>query len=296
MLGCFLHILNHICNYTIKLTDIAIFYKIKNILYFFLIAYRNSSYCHTIFEFFKYPFVIDVLGMRHKKSIFEIILFSAVLGMVFGGYSPIETQADEGDDDDGDDDDRKEKVKQKIRDWINKIRAAKRDGGQGNGTPVPESEVCFGKTVAEWRNVAGVTVIIGTDKNDRIKGTGKAEVIVSGAGRDRVSAAGGDDIVCLGDGDDVGNGGEGNDFIDGQDGDDNINAGGDDDMARGGAGEDTTKGGNGNDIIDAVDGEEDNINGGKPKGGSDTCHVDSLLDNWKSCELVIFDYGAIFNP
>lgn len=143
--------------------------------------------------------------------------------------------------------------------------------------------------------------IHGTDGDDFLIGTPKADVIDAGAGNDivygresndtiyggegndRLAGGDGDDIIFGGPGNDVIFGGAGNDtlfgeagndILYGEDGKDLILGGDGDDFASGGRGNDTILGGAGNDTLqgdegnDTIDGEEgdDHIDGG---GGDD---------------------------
>jgi len=135
-------------------------------------------------------------------------------------------------------------------------------------TPLdPDTTICFGKSLTEWMETH--KVIIGTVKNDRLKGTSADEVIAGGPGRDVITASGGDDIVCGGSGKDIILGGKGDDKLDGE------------------SGRDIIKGQKGDDFIEAQDLEKDKINGGK---GDDTCKVDEVERKVKNCETVITPY------
>ncbi|MGH2733829.1 MAG: calcium-binding protein [Actinomycetota bacterium] len=65
--------------------------------------------------------------------------------------------------------------------------------------------LCFGSPVT----------ISGSDRGEKINGTGGPDVIDSGGGGDVVNGLGGDDKLCGGDGGDILNGGDGNDSCNG---------------------------------------------------------------------------------
>ena len=113
-------------------------------------------------------------------------------------------------------------------------------------------------TVLE-RNVVNFVDVIGTNRNDRIRGNTQKNIIDGGSGSDTLDGAGGHDTVRGGKGHDLIRGGNGNDRLFGQGGSDRINGGnGNDflssgngnDIAFGSAGNDTIIGGNGNDTVD----------------------------------------------
>jgi len=92
----------------------------------------------------------------------------------------------------------------------------------------------------------GVTAtIVGTDQRDRIIGTNRRDVIVTGKGLDRVNGRDGNDLVCAGRGPDYLRGGPGNDRLYGQG--DGVLYGEDQygDELTGGPGSDTLNGGPG---------------------------------------------------
>jgi Ca2+-binding RTX toxin-like protein len=91
---------------------------------------------------------------------------------------------------------------------------------------------CFGRRAT----------IVGTPATNRIKGTKRADVIVSRGGSDVINGRGGKDLICAGDGDDV---------ISGGDGADRIAGGSENDTLAGGVGNDFLSGGPG--LADSVD-------------------------------------------
>ena len=83
--------------------------------------------------------------------------------------------------------------------------------------------------------------IVGTQGNDRIRGTRRADVIVAKAGNDRINGRGGNDVICAANGDDFATGGKGADRLDA------------------GPGSDVVSGGPGNDFIDGGPGLADTV-------------------------------------
>lgn len=118
--------------------------------------------------------------------------------------------------------------------------------------------------------------IVGTDGNDVIHGTDKADVIWGGPGNDTIYGGLGNDIICGGPGNDLIHGGRGNDWIEGGPGtdrvfgdlgDDHVSGGpGNRDEVSGGLGIDTVNGGPGNEDIVRGDYGYDRMDGGPGKG------------------------------
>lgn len=67
--------------------------------------------------------------------------------------------------------------------------------------------------------------IIGTEDNDKIRGTSSNDVIVGLGGNDKIQGKGGNDIICGGEGDDKLYGNQGNDILIGGSGNDKIHGG-----------------------------------------------------------------------
>lgn len=126
--------------------------------------------------------------------------------------------------------------------------------------------------VAAPRCLGKAATIVGTSRNDRLRGTRGNDVIVarggndlirSGGGKDRICGSGGDDALLGGAGRDLVDGGGGSDFLSGGPGRDRILGGpGDADVLRGNQGNDTLLGGAGLDFLlgeagnDRMDGGE----------------------------------------
>jgi len=85
---------------------------------------------------------------------------------------------------------------------------------------------CFGKAVT----------IVGTSRDDRLKGTKGRDVIHGRGGDDLVRGLAGNDLLC---------GGRGSDLLSGRDGRDRLDGGGGDDGLQPGAGKDVVRGGGG---------------------------------------------------
>jgi Ca2+-binding RTX toxin-like protein len=87
------------------------------------------------------------------------------------------------------------------------------------------AETCAGRTAT----------IVGTEGNDRLRGTNGADVIVGLGGNDKIDGKKGDDFICGGAGDDELRGHLGNDHLDGGLGTNSLNGGGGQDACRSGA-------------------------------------------------------------
>jgi Ca2+-binding RTX toxin-like protein len=111
-----------------------------------------------------------------------------------------------------------------------------------------------------------VTIRVGTQKSETIKGESGVDVIFGPAGQGVLEGGGGSDLVCGGNGDDKVNGGDGNDFLDGGRGNDILNGEAGNDKLRGGEGNDRLEGGNDADTLSGGLGA-DLFSGG---AGSDT--------------------------
>lgn len=94
------------------------------------------------------------------------------------------------------------------------------------GTPEARAPRCAGRPAT----------IVGTKAADRLRGTRRADVIVTLGGNDRVKAAAGNDLVCAGAGKDVVKGGKGHDLLFGGPGPDRLFGGPARDRCNGGAG------------------------------------------------------------
>jgi len=118
--------------------------------------------------------------------------------------------------------------------------------------------------------------IVGTPRNDKLKGASGRDVIFGMGGNDTIDSGGGNDVVCGGAGNDTILTGAGLDVGDGGAGQDKLDGGTDDDRLVGGAANDTLAGGPGNDVLDGGVGT-DTLDGGP---GTDTC----LGERRRTCE------------
>ena len=84
--------------------------------------------------------------------------------------------------------------------------------------------------------------VVGTGRDDKLRGTKDDDVIDAQAGDDRVTGLRGDDLVCAGPGDDRVTGGGGDDELRGKGGDDRLRGGAGDDLHLGGSGDDDCRG------------------------------------------------------
>lgn len=133
----------------------------------------------------------------------------------------------------------------------------------------------FAITFCSWAGPAGAArcTISGTEGNDRLVGTKRADVICAKGGNDSIRAKGGNDIV---------KGGKGNDRVKGAAGDDKLKGGAGRDELRGVSGEDVLLGGAGDDLIDGGP-SADVIDGG---AGLNTCVIDELDEVLGGCDLI----------
>ncbi|HEX2529041.1 MAG TPA: calcium-binding protein [Geminicoccus sp.] len=120
----------------------------------------------------------------------------------------------------------------------------------------------------------GNDVLIGTDRDDVIKGGAGNDMIDGRDGNDDLDGEDGDDIVLGGKGNDLVKGGAGNDLVDGQDGDDIVDGGTGEDTVIGGSGNDLVNGGGGDDVVDGGSGTDT----GSGDGGNDRIFIDSVRD------------------
>jgi hypothetical protein len=133
------------------------------------------------------------------------------------------------------------------------------DAGSGTGTPAPPGRCA--------------TVLVGSLKRDRLRGTGDSERLVGRRGKDRVLGLEGDDCLF---------GNKGVDALYGGPGDDLLNGGNERDRLNGGNGTDLIIGGAGPDLVKARDGVRDAIRCGKDR---DVVKADRL-DKARGCERV----------
>ena len=95
-----------------------------------------------------------------------------------------------------------------------------------------------------------ISIITGTDGNDKLVGTAAANSISGGLGNDIISGGLGNDVIKGGVGDDILlSGNEGDDSIEGNDGADTLNGNTGNDTLNGGAGIDKLNGGAGKDVL-----------------------------------------------
>jgi 3-phytase/alkaline phosphatase D len=116
--------------------------------------------------------------------------------------------------------------------------------------------------------------IIGTARNDDLRGTNNADVILGAAGNDDLQGRDGDDYLDGGKGNDDVRGGAGNDRIFGRDGNDRLDGQDGDDLIDGGQGNDKLNGGAGSDTLTGGLGD-DELSG----GGSDDLFVFNVGDS-----------------
>lgn len=96
--------------------------------------------------------------------------------------------------------------------------------------PVAPSGSCGGRKAT----------IVGTNGNDSLRGTSRADVIDARGGNDTIAGRGGNDVICGGNGNDTLKGNGGNDKLYGGAGRDALNGGSGRDSCSGGTGRDTT--------------------------------------------------------
>ena len=162
------------------------------------------------------------------------------------------------------------------------------------GIGILDEETFCGKTIEQWED-SGANVIIGTEKNDRLRGTNGTDVILGLGGNDRILGKDGDDCLIGGDGNDRIIGGNGNDIIFGNDGKDRLHGGKGNDIISAGDGKDRITGNLGDDILTGGSGKDkisgnrgdDNLYGNSGdddlKGGSGDDFLDGG-ENFDKCE------------
>jgi len=113
------------------------------------------------------------------------------------------------------------------------------------GSPANESEPTW-----QYRHFCGsrkasrrAATIVGTEGKDKLKGTGKADVIVALSGDDVIKSLGGDDYLCGGSGDDTLKAGAGDDVVLAAGGNDKIDPGPGRNRVKPGKGKDKVEGG-----------------------------------------------------
>ena len=115
-------------------------------------------------------------------------------------------------------------------------------------TSNPAAVIALNPTIVSQFEVTPTSdAIIGTARNDDLRGTNNADVIVGAAGNDDLQGRGGDDYLDGGKGNDVVRGGAGEDRIFGRDGNDRLEGQDGDDLIDGGLGNDKLNGGAGAD-------------------------------------------------
>lgn len=120
-------------------------------------------------------------------------------------------------------------------------------------------------------DLSNANLIMGTQKNDRLRGTSGNDVIFGLEGNDLIEGRGGRDCLIAGTGNDNVKGETGDDILLGQAGNDSLRGGTGDDAIVGEAGNDTMRGENGVDQLVGGAGN-DNAHGGT---GTDTCEAES---------------------
>jgi Ca2+-binding RTX toxin-like protein len=120
---------------------------------------------------------------------------------------------------------------------------------------------CFGKRAT----------LVGTQGNNTIRGTRRADVIVAKGGNDRINGRGGNDRICGGGGADTMNGAAGGDRVSGGSGADLLIGGSGNDILRGHGGMDVLRGGDGGDALDGGD-------------AVDVCTQDAGVGTMVNCE------------
>ncbi|WP_421659022.1 calcium-binding protein [Leptothermofonsia sp. ETS-13] len=106
------------------------------------------------------------------------------------------------------------------------------------------------------------SILLGSNGNDHLRGTGRSETILGLAGEDVIFGRGGSDVILGGQNNDSLFGNAGHDFLFGEEGADQLDGGLGRDFLDGGAGNDTLNGGRGNDILNGGEGI-DTLTGGR---------------------------------
>ncbi|MEM8676423.1 MAG: calcium-binding protein, partial [Cyanobacteria bacterium P01_G01_bin.67] len=146
------------------------------------------------------------------------------------------------------------------------IRSGGLNGEGGFTQPALSGDLGDGVPTPGVPDPGDSSVILGTDGNDRLKGTAEADLIFGFGGADRINGLDGNDIISGGDGLDHLNGNDGNDSIFGGYRTDRINGGAGDDLLSGDGGNDSVRGGAGDDLLLGVSGNDTLVG----EAGSDT--------------------------
>jgi Ca2+-binding RTX toxin-like protein len=101
-----------------------------------------------------------------------------------------------------------------------------------------------------------ITVIVGSDRNETLNGTGGTDMIFGRSGKNTINGNTGNDLLCGGNSNDTLRGGDGDDILDGERGDDTLDGGDGDDILRGNTGNDTITGGAGADAFSGGSGTD----------------------------------------
>lgn len=127
------------------------------------------------------------------------------------------------------------------------------------------------------------TVSVGSDRGDRLTGTGGIDNLFGRGGNDRLDGGAGADVLQGDAGDDRLDGGTGSDLLDGGEGDDRLDGGDQADVLLGEQGRDRIDGGAGHDMIEGGEGD-DRLSGG--------AGADAFIVAPGSGDDIIFDFEA----
>jgi phosphodiesterase/alkaline phosphatase D-like protein len=161
----------------------------------------------------------------------------------------------------------------------------------------PAAVLALNPTIASQFEVTPTSdSIIGTARNDDLRGTNNADVILGAAGNDDLQGRNGDDYLDGGKGNDDVRGGAGNDRIFGRDGNDDLKGGDGDDLIDGGAEKDVMAGGSGSDtFVFGPDFGNDRITDfdANPSGGQDFLDISEfgITDADFAARVKIVDVG-----
>ena len=139
--------------------------------------------------------------------------------------------------------------------WLVTGPAGASEEARGHGRP----EVPVDCAVPPDIDLDGFHLVIGTDKDDRLKGTNGPDFICGCLGDDRIDGRGGDDLILGDTSTFFGN-------VDAEGGDDEIDAGRGNDQVLSGPGDDEVEGGSGDDFLALAVGDDE----GEGDSGADT--------------------------
>jgi Ca2+-binding RTX toxin-like protein len=147
-------------------------------------------------------------------------------------------------------------------------------GGQAAAPSAAAPATAHAQPDAPCASAAGLRLVTGTARGNRLRGSARA---------DRILAAGGNDLVSAGAGNDCVDGGAGSDRLTGGAGADRLFGGAGDDTLAGGSGADVLTGGTGDDVLDGGSGRDRLVCGA---GRNDLARAVARGERASGCERI----------